>query len=449
MAKRIILLLDGTWNDWESGDNDTNIVRLEDLIVSHLEETDQARPVGDAAAGATVRALKSAEGKENYVFYQRGVGTGYDDRLTGGVFGSGLTANIRRAYKFLSFHYHAGDQIFVFGFSRGAYTARSLVGYIAAAGLLKRDDCTHENEEAAWNFYRTPPADRLPADWVDLEPYVHDRATFRISCIGVFDTVGALGIPLEPFTIRNRQKFAFHDVTLSSITDVNLHAIAIDEHREPFRATLWRRPRYKQYETVTEQVWFAGVHADIGGGYISAEARKKGAIPCLDEITLDWMIRRIKKHFNDFPIPDGIPFEGAQWANAPQHNSRTILYKAFPLAIRSIANFALGKLGFWKTSVSYDRRDEPIGEAVHISALERLGRLPERRLFFKYKPRNLVVLLPLIRRTYGLDVEAAGTPSSPAIRIVNWEGRPFDPEEQCDRDAAQRLLGQVAARLPR
>ena len=137
--------------------------------------------------------------------------------MTGGAFGEGLSRNIRRAYKFLSFHYNEGDQVFIFGFSRGAYTARSLVGYIHSAGLLQRDNCTEILENTAWGFYRTPPNDRLPGVWSSLTPYVHRRDAVRIACLGVFDTVGALGIPPQPFScsqprqIRVSQCGAFID----------------------------------------------------------------------------------------------------------------------------------------------------------------------------------------------------------------------------------------------
>jgi uncharacterized protein (DUF2235 family) len=195
-----------------------------------------------------------------------------------------------RAYKFLSFHYVPGDQIFVFGFSRGAFTARSLVGYIHAAGLLKRDDCTPEFEQKAWEFYRCPPNDRLPGVWSSLTTHMHDRSALRVACLGVFDTVGALGIPFPQFKVFNRDTYEFHDVELCAITDVNLHAIAIDEQRQPFEPSLWRRSKFKKFHTVVEQVWFPGAHADVGGGYISEERRLQDRLDALDDLTLDWMI---------------------------------------------------------------------------------------------------------------------------------------------------------------
>jgi len=206
--KRIILLLDGTWNDSDFGDSDTNIVRIGDIIARSLDPDQASDPNADEAPAALVRA-RGFKGNniEHLVFYERGVGTGALDRMSGGIVGLGLSGNVRRAYRILSFHYKPGDEVFVFGFSRGAYTARSLVGFIGAVGLLKRDDCTEERERSARQFYRTPPNDRLPGVWTSLTPHVHERATFRIACLALFDTVGALGIPLSHMRLWNRDQY--------------------------------------------------------------------------------------------------------------------------------------------------------------------------------------------------------------------------------------------------
>jgi hypothetical protein len=100
------------------------------------------------------------------------------------------------------------------------------------------------NESKAWYYYRTNPADRLPSVAAELAPYIHSRANLRIKCLAVFDTVGALGVPLPLFWRENRDLFEFHDVGLSRISEVNLHALAIDEHREAFEPTLWRKQKF-------------------------------------------------------------------------------------------------------------------------------------------------------------------------------------------------------------
>jgi len=453
--KRIILLLDGTWNDADFGDTDTNIVRLRDLIARTLHQSslptqgtlptlaqdDKNKPVSSIAYG----------GKDNIVFYERGVGTGaLLDRWIGGVVGEGITFSIRHAYKFLSFHYEPGDEIYIFGFSRGAYTARSLVGYIQAVGLLRRKQCTVDNEQQAWDFYRCPPNDRLPGDWTALTSLVHDRESLRISCLGVFDTVGALGVPLAPFRVLNRDLYEFHDVELSSITDVNLHAIAIDEHREPFQATVWRQSMFKILNTRTEQVWFAGAHADVGGGYVMQEMRTQEKLPSLDDITLDWMLKRVLHHYENFPVNKevlwpGIPTDSRSlWIQAEHHNSRRGVYKFLPFAIRSIGNIPVAVRGrcpiptFRRINVSRDRHAVAVGEMLHISALERLGsivKVDSRKK--EYRPQNVIDVLETIRGTY------ERWSHSQKMHVVNWSGDIIEPKTG-DAEHVLRLLDAVS-----
>lgn len=454
MAKSIILLLDGTWNDADVGSIDTNIVRMREIIARSLDVRSTLVPARINARTASTKQKvvtgRTFRNTEFLVFYERGVGTGpFLDRFKGGSFGMGLSGNIRRAYKFLSFHYKKGDHVFIFGFSRGAYTARSLVGFIAAAGLLKRDACTPELETKAWEYYRTAPNDRMPGIWTELTPYVNDRRELRIDCLGVFDTVGALGVPLPLFYRVNRQKYEFHNVDLSSITNVNLHAIATDEHRQPFGATIWRKPKFKSFATVTEQVWFAGAHADIGGGYIDQETRLKKRLQALDDITLDWMLQRLRKYFPTFPFdPTCWQSVGSNWSHTKQHEARAGIYKIMPYAIRSIANSVV-PLRPWRreTEVSRNRHDETIGEMIHVSVIERLGRPIGGRLWRnkKYRPRNLMEHFDQLKMTYGKanPVSAAGN----GLRIVGWDGDPLDPKKEKDRAAAAQLLAAATKRV--
>src|SRR5262249_28175190 len=151
-------------------------------------------------------------------------------------------------------------------FSRGAFTARSLVGYLSASCLLKPEHCTPENEERAWQYYRCRPDDRPPSEYEALRKLSFNPKAVRIKVLGVFDTVGALGVPVEWFRSWNRKKFQFHDVTLGTSVDYVFHALAIDEKRGPFQASLWQYPNHR-YFMRAEQVWFPGVHANIGGSY--------------------------------------------------------------------------------------------------------------------------------------------------------------------------------------
>ena len=446
--KRIILLLDGTWNDSDFGNADTNIVRMADIIARSLDP-DQARE-SNLNQGPT--ALVKARGYkgsdvEHLVFYERGVGTGALDRMRGGVFGTGLADNIRRAYRILSFHYEPGDEVFVFGFSRGAYTARSLVGFIGAVGLLKRGDCTEERERSAWQFYRTPPNDRLPGIWTGLTRYVHERENFRIACLALFDTVGALGIPLSHMKLYNRDRYEFHDVNLSSITRVNLHALAIDEHREPFRATIWRKPRFKAYTSVTEQVWFPGAHADIGGGYIPYDARGTNGLKALDDIALDWMLRRLRHNFPQFPVRSKeLRDPNLETGLGQQHEPRNGLYRLKPFALRSIANYPV-PVSRNQLCVSFDRRATPTGEMVHISALERLGKpVPISGKERPYEPQNLLAVLRHIQATY---LGCKTLPGTVDIPVVDWSGEVLEPGEQVARERVLDVLQFAAQRSPK
>lgn len=450
-AKRLIVLLDGTWNDSAFSETDTNIVRLRELIAESIGmHPGVVAPENTSPEG---EAQSTFQDPDNVVFYERGVGTGaYADRFLGGAFGHGLSNNIRRAYKFLSFHYEQGDQVFIFGFSRGAYTARSLIGYIESIGLLKCEHCTEELEQTAWDYYRVPPNDRMPGVWSALTNKVHARSTFRVACLGLFDTVGALGIPLSQFKVANRDKYEFHSVELSTITDVNLHALAIDEPREPFEASVWRRSKFKNTKTKTEQVWFPGAHADVGGGYIDSEKRGPAFPATLDDITLDWMIKRVLKHHKDFPAIDKCSTTESKKLSKPrlaeitkfrldaaistQHNPMSIFYRLFtPRAHRTIANRAqryralnLILLTFGNVRVGFDRHAIAYEEMIHISAIERLAET-SKRWRQRYSPPNLIYLVPnILLALEGKSEQASAEKQSLApVRVVDWEGEPIIP----------------------
>jgi uncharacterized protein (DUF2235 family) len=451
--KRIILLLDGTWNDRDFGNSDTNIVRLQRIIAETLRDRKDTGDVRPQDPTKITSSIDDVDGTINIVFYERGIGTSWQDRLKGGIFGSGMPQKIRNAYRFLSFHYEPGCEVFVFGFSRGAYTARSLVGFIGAAGLLRCQDCTKINEALAWAYYRTPPNERLPGVHAALTPYVHDRDKFRISCVGVFDTVGALGVPLHRFKLFNRDKYQFHDVDLSSITELNLHAVAIDEHRQPFEATVWRRPKFKRYLSRTEQVWFPGVHADVGGSYIPEADRRRDNPRSLDDVTLDWMLKRVTKKFPRFPAdPKKWKLIEPGWATAAQHESRLRFYRLMPLTLRSIGNYPIRDLPRFHYNGCYDRHAVPMWEKVHISSLKRLGETVETRTGkqvsrARYLPQNLISALPVIQATYREPVEDAPDDMHYQIRIVNWDGEEFLPTNPDHRTAARTIVRTALERM--
>ena len=453
-SKRIILLLDGTWNDLDVGPRDTNIVRLQTIFaktlgaepapIAKLAAQPEAAPNQQIVSGYTTKG--DGGDVEHIVFYERGVGTGALDRLGGGILGRGLARNVRRAYKFLSYYYAPGDQIFIFGFSRGAFTARSLVGFVAAAGLLTREACTIDNEAKAWAYYRTAPNDRLPGEWAALTPHVHGRTAVQVACLGVFDTVGALGIPLGIFWRSNRQRSAFHDVNLSSIVKVNLHAVAIDEHRRPFEAAVWRKPRFKHFASHTEQVWFAGAHADIGGGYIDESKRKSESLAALDDISLDWMLKRLRFHFPELLLDGSHRMQlSPAHALAPQHEARKLYYRFAAFSLRSIANSSIPHMAWHERNVCYDRHADPVAEMVHVSALERLGANVQcDNRTTRYRPKNLLHALGAIKTTYAAErPKEAG----PDILLVDWSGDVLDCGNPQHQARAQTIVAAAEERL--
>lgn len=421
-------------------------MRIQQIIADTLERRRARLNLDLGKQGKPATALDDGTGVHNIVFYERGAGTAFWTGITGGAFGSDLPDKIRNAYRFLSYHYEPGAQVFLFGFSRGSFTARSLAGLIHAAGLLRAYNCTPENEDRAWKYYRTQPNARLPGIWSGLQPLMH--SSFEISCIGVFDTVGALGIPLAWATLLNRDRFQFHSVELSSLSRLNLQALAIDERRQQFAASVWRRPRFKQYRSVTEQVWFSGVHSDIGGGYIPEVRRPIDHPQALDDITLDWMLKRLRVAYPDFPADPGSWTETKEaWATAGQHDSRGLLYRLTgQRTLRVIGNNPIESKFPSDALGCYDRHARPENEMVHISALQRLGRpVLMGGDAIQYAPPNLLDVLPLIRATY--HGSEAGLPEEAQIKVVDWNGETFDAGNADHRTAVLALLDTAAARL--
>ncbi|MEZ4599917.1 MAG: DUF2235 domain-containing protein [Syntrophotaleaceae bacterium] len=262
MPKKIVISFDGTWNTPDTGkdvdgDSSTNVWKLHDAV----------HPVDDA-------------GIEQRKWYEEGVGTKWYNKIRGGAFGVGLSEKIQLGYKHLARTYEEGDQIYIFGFSRGAYSARSLVGLIRNAGLLRKEHI--RRVAAAYSLYRTRD------EGADSENAQFFRRSFsrevNIHFLGVWDTVGALGIPVESFDWFNKAYYQFHDTVLSGIVKNAYHAVAVDEHRKSYECTLWD-PREKPNQTV-EQIWFSGAHANVGGGY--ADNR-------LSDISLAWMAGKARK----------------------------------------------------------------------------------------------------------------------------------------------------------
>lgn len=252
--ERLIILFDGTWNDPEDL---TNVYQLSTLIETYDGDIQQR------------------------FFYEPGVGTSTGDKLRGGLFGYGLSENLLKGYDWLAKHFKEGDEIWVFGFSRGAYTARSMVGLIRKCGLLKTS--TPDLLQRAEKLYRDKSAHPDSAQCQTFRKTYSQEV--RIHFLGVWDTVGALGIPGT--MISESGFYAWHDTELSKIVSYAYHAMAIDEHREAYKVAMWtNQDGIKKPENVAvEQRWFIGAHANVGGGY--------GKDP-LAGIALAWMLDKAR-----------------------------------------------------------------------------------------------------------------------------------------------------------
>ncbi|HEX3285508.1 MAG TPA: DUF2235 domain-containing protein [Mycobacterium sp.] len=281
MSKRLVLCCDGTWNS-----------------------PDQKSPTNVTKVALAV-APTDASGREQRTFYHRGVGTNRWERLRGGAFGFGLSRNVCDAYRFLVQNFEPGDELFFFGFSRGAYTARSTAGFVRNCGILRREHADRVDE--AYALYRDKSSKTHPRGMeatLFRRSYSHET---RIHFVGVWDTVGALGIPLDgpPLARLINRRWEFHDTKLSGAVDAAYQALAIDEKRPPFRPTLWEPQENPPEGQHVEQVWFAGVHCDVGGGYPEHET---------SDIPLLWMVNRARSSGLTFcpdafagPRPPGDP----------------------------------------------------------------------------------------------------------------------------------------------
>jgi uncharacterized protein (DUF2235 family) len=222
--QRLVLYFDGTWNRPAAK---TNVHRLYRIT---------AERDGDV--------VQQAE-------YVEGVGRTFE-WLRGGILGFGTARNIRHGYAWLHERYEEGDEIYVFGFSRGAYAARSLAGMISRFGVLPRGSGT--TVEQVYRRYAAKRTDRFP-----------DSRDTSVHFVGVWDTVGALGVPWGHLPWLSRSTL-FHDTSPSPRYRNMFHALAIDEHRAAFAPTLWTEDgvRLQPGQTI-EQRWFVGSHSDVGG----------------------------------------------------------------------------------------------------------------------------------------------------------------------------------------
>jgi hypothetical protein len=375
--KRIVVLIDGTWGKEDTG-ADTNVAKLDS---------------GKKVVTQAFIKEQSTDGTVQNVHYHEGVGAEGDlvRKLLGGAIGLGLKKIIQDAYEFVVADYNVGDEIYIFGFSRGAYAARALAGLIGASGIQRRKDA--QEFEVAWNHYRVKPSARQQprtasladqktiADYHSLAARAAFHDTRSIKCVAVWDTVGSYGIPagigLAPLARFYAQiTLGFHDTSFGEHIEVGLHALAVDEHRRPFVPTFWTMPKGKRPNGHVEQTWFAGAHENVGGGCADSG---------LSDQALIWMIARVQTltglefdapavKSNTKPMISGEVLDSTKGIWLFDHyfpHYRVILS---PVAIHH---------GYF--SDTEDPDEEHINERVHWSVIEKR----EARTQPAYTPRNL------------------------------------------------------------
>jgi len=322
--KRIIVCADGTWNEAERKSKDTG----------------RPQPTNVLKVARAVLPIDS-NGVEQVLYYHEGVGTlpGID-KLTGGAFGSGMSRNVRALYRFLVYNFMPDDQIFLFGFSRGAFTVRTLLGFMNLVGLLQKNDEYFTRE--LYRLYESSIPKGSPAWEHAFRDIESPRPCPPIRFIGVWDTVGSLGAPGILGQLFNRNKYKYHDIALNSHIEYAYHALAIDERRKPFAPSLWVRPA--DWQGTLEQAWFPGVHSNIGGSY-SPDG--------LANEPLHWIVEKAEKQ--------GLAFDGRFLAhyvpcfNSKLNDSMTPMYKLLGPYVRPIG------------------RQIADGETVHQASLDRMA----------------------------------------------------------------------------
>lgn len=272
--KRLVVFLDGTWNSVHSN---TNVWRMRALC-----------------------AAQGADGMPQLVYYSIGV-----NGFLGGVFGQGLEENIRLAYEWLVENYNPGDEIFIFGFSRGAYTARSLAGLVAIDGILKAGspigiselfDRHKASQLSIWKLEEMQAAGETTTFTLQEQWLLKYSQPAKVKVVGVWDTVGSIGWEKGNIPGVSRSSFDYLQTGLRIHILNAYHALAIDEYRHDFAPTLWdvRHPKDKRSIIArprplssVEQRWFVGAHANVGGGYPT---------DLLAQAPLRWMMRKAELH---------------------------------------------------------------------------------------------------------------------------------------------------------
>lgn len=416
--KNIILCSDGTGNRGGKG-NGTNVWRIYNYIDLNCHKG------------------KGVKKQRQISFYEDGVGT--EDfkpfKLFGGAFGWGLSRNIQDLYDFLIKNYNQGDDIYLFGFSRGAFTVRSLAGLIEQCGIPKRRSdsalmkkIVNKAYSAYKNTHKKKKTTRLLNMFISHpekhlhdhkhQKYLEDASTFKekysvkdikIHFIGVWDTVSAVGMPFDflRVTLDWLWNTEFHDYQLGPSVKNAYHALSIDDERLTFHPQLWDEKGISS-NTKLEQVWFSGVHSNVGGGY-----PKQG----MSYVPLHWMMNNAKAcglHYKTDALEEA---RQAADVNDKMYDSRSgtgIYYRYWPREIAKIC------------------KKSNLGEPkIHASVFDRIktgvqnyapGFIPEKiEVVTTHDENNVAEHTPEELATYAKRVEELSEKGNRALAdALNW-----------------------------
>lgn len=410
-ARKLIVLCDGTFND---PDDDTNVFRFKNAL---------ARP-------------------NQLVYYDEGVGVTEEgdrkgwfgraiDSLAGGAFGSGLSGNVQQAYRWICENYLDGDELYFVGFSRGAYTARSVVGMIRKIGLV-RAPLDRRTLHSAFGQYRSEHHPNCPViqtfrTKLNTRPVEEVHLRF----IGVWDTVGALGVPVVgPRSLIARRRWGFHDTRLSSHVVTARQALAIDERRAAFLPVPWSydEERATNRPDSVEQVWFAGCHSDIGGG--------------AGHLAFRWMLEQAEANGLTFDPPVAVRPNPAP--TQVLHESLTLPYRIGNGSVlrpikepsKDPAHPRFHNETIAPTAAQLRRPDKQGGESIPLTDRENLGRVGEMR---GPKPGNGLTLAYYLDQYDKLDEDATVC----CDRYAQWKAANEPPPP-----ASSRSTGKPGTRSP-
>ncbi len=379
VPKRLIVCLDGSWDvpsDVSTVPPRTARLSLDPTNASCTSEN----PATNVRRFYDSVLPRSHNGWPQTKWYDDGTDLPWLGRYRDGTFGYALDLQILQSYAYLVTLYEPGDEIFLYGFSRGAYVARTLTGLVGTCGLISpslidaqqlnrvKDLALSSPSNLATSYELTRSLRELvlhPGDHLLTEAYrlyrnlghdAHGRAsasfrsqagqTASIALLGVWDTVGPLGIPTKALKCLNDHRYNFHDTDLSITVKRAYHALAIDEHRSDYNATLWTSPT--RDGQILEQRWFSGSHGDVGGVYRERE---------LSDLSLSWIQRR--------SVEAGISIEGANSKYEP--NPLGQLHDSFSEGFRGLRRWLHSR--FYRPVLQTGTGTEVLDESVRIRLL--------------------------------------------------------------------------------